>query len=90
MGNEKKEEQDDRFDVIISLGITKHNKEARENFCQSDVQYFDLDYASMVGIEHLLLEVLNKLGEAGVKSAKIKGLSEKSLLTVLGIVPDGA
>ncbi len=93
MSNEKDKKQDEqeeaRFDVILSIDIQRHNQEGgRKRFFQSDVQYYALDYAAVVGIEHLMLGVLNKLGEAGVKVALTKGVSNKSLLTVLGIVPD--
>lgn len=81
-----KEVAEERFDVLISLNITKHNQADRERFFQTDVQYYKLDYASMVGIEQLMLGVLNQLGEAGIEAAKANGLAKGSLLEALGVV----
>ena len=81
---EKKQEASvERFDVLISIDIQKHNKAIRERFFQTDVQYFSLDIGSVVGIEQLLLSVLNDLGDAGIKAAALEGFSDK--MAALGV-----
>lgn len=92
MGEKEKEltteeQKDERFTVHLSMSITEHDHEDRLRSSSGDHQFDSVDYGTMVGLELLMLGVLNKLGEAGIKAAVRKGLGHK--LQALGFeLPD--
>ncbi len=75
-----KAEKDKRFTVVISLDIKKDGLP----YFRAENQYSNTGYATVVGVQQLLIGVLNRLGEAGVELAMDKGLEDE--LRLLGAI----
>lgn len=75
-----KPEKDKPFTVVISLDIKKDGLP----YFRGESQYSNTGYATVVGVQQLLIGVLNRLGEAGVELAMEKGLEDE--LRVLGVL----
>ncbi len=71
---------DKRFNVTLSLDV----KELAEDGSQTDffaaaVDYSNMSYAGIVGIEQLLMALLKKLSDVGLKKAVSSGASLDTL-----------
>ncbi len=83
---EKDKDQDvvkERFKVELMLVIEKVDGERLSTYCDYHAAYSGVDHGAMVGIEHMVLGVLNKLGQVGIEAAVLKGFGDK--LKLFGI-----
>ena len=69
---------DKKFVVTLTLDVKEHTTDgSTEDFFNSVVTYPKIGYEGVVGIEQALLEILIKLGDAGLKQAVAMGLESK-------------
>jgi hypothetical protein len=77
---------DKKYMVTFTLDVKEHTTEgSTEDFFSSMVTYPKIGYEGVIGIEQALLEVLIKLGDAGLIKAEMMGLGDK--MKALGLTP---
>ena len=66
-----------RYEVSIALTAREIKDGTPVPFFDNTLSYHDLPYEGLVACEQVLLEALQKLGEAGIGQAMKLGLGEK-------------
>lgn len=76
--------QDKRFEVTLALTVKEVKEDGVKPFFDNTLNYHDLPYDAVVGLEAMLVDVLNQLSDAGVVKAMELGLGDKLAAMGLG------